>query len=351
MRYLLTATQLCATSASVAQSAAPAALHVADRVRVTAPKLEIARAVGLVNDQNGDALTVAIPNRAALLVIPWADLSTLEVHRPRTRKEGLLHGAKWGLGVGVVLGLISLATPTPKGEDFSEPLLALEAVLDGLGVGAAIGAVRPGRRWRGVDVQAARDAARQPVAVAVVAAVPDIQPLPTELPAQAARALVPIVDFTAGVNFPQYQWAQFPGLLAALAVNVVPGKRFGAALVGEFDNSLFRDALMGGGRVYFRGAPLLPGRGTMTGFGQVLGGDVRAERSGVVHSNGGRGVYAGLGVEYSVDATAFHLEAGYRSVPGGVIDDERVAGRHVGTLSGMRVVIGATYHLGYRARH
>jgi hypothetical protein len=339
---------------SVAQVPAPA-IRIGERVRLSAPVFELSKATAVVARRNVDSLTLALRGRSQHLALPWIDISGLEVREQRSRRQGALSRGRWGLGIGVLLAVVSLATPTPEGEDFSEPLLALEAVVDGALIGALVGVIAPGSRWRPIAVPDAREAVRvadlEEAAAPVVprveapAVLRDSAPsavLPTSVPGRDGLSLV---ELTTGINTPQLPGAQFPGLTASLAVNVIQSQQYGGALVGEFDNSYLRDALMGGARVFVRSAPLSSQRATFTFFGQTVAGQVRGERSGVVESNGGFGIQSGVGLQYGADVGAAHLQVDYRSVPGGYVDDDRVSGRHIASLSGMRVFVGGTFRL------
>jgi hypothetical protein len=313
------------------------ALQTGDRVRVVAPPTTDKSTTAVITSVSADALTLGFKKQRSRLVIPWTGITRLEVSEPRTRRQGVLHAAKWGLAIGTVLGVISLTTPMPEGEDFSESMLALEAVADGVLIGAFVGAIRPGRHWRRLNVAETRDATRLAVATPVAAAP---APAPPTISRQAGTT--PAFEYTVGFSAPVSRHAQFPGAAMALAINAGWTQTLGASLVGEMHAAIFRAALMGGARVYARSAPLYSGRRVTTFFGQVLAGKLRPEVSGVVRSNGGFAVQPGAGIDYGSGFFSGRLEVDYTIVPDGYVDDDRVVGRHVEELTGWRVVVGTT---------
>lgn len=316
-------------------AAAQDSIAVGDRIRVRTATLSTE---ALLTALQGDSLMLRTPRSIAVVSLPWADLTSLDASRNRTRGQGARRGAKWGAIVGAGLGLLLAVTPA---QDTSEnaAVLALDALWSFAVTGAAIGAIRPGKRWQRVNVQAARESARRaPAAVAAAATAPG-----RSRKWQHAPGTTPAAEIALGVNFPQFDAAQFPGLLASGAVTVTRRPRLGAAIVGEADASLFRSAVMGGARVYFRSRPLYERSPTFTWYGQLLVGRLRAERSGVQYSNGGSAVQPGVGVDFGAGAHAIRLEFDDRRVPNGVVHDERVTTGPIATLSGHRVALAWVY--------
>ena len=314
---------------------------VGDRVRVTAPRVAIDRLTTVVLAGDTGRLTIRAESGGPL-ELSSSDITLLEVRRVRSRREGAWRGLKWGLAIGTLVGLYSLSTPLPAGESFSETTLALEAVGYGALIGASIGAWKPGKAWHRADPARVR----VPVVIAVAPRV-DTQPARAKVSSPRAGK-TPIVEFTGGISLPPLPTAQFPGLNASLGVNLPRSRRYGATVVGEADLSHLRNALMAGVKLYGRTGALFERPWTLTYFAQGMAGQVRGGRSGVVHSNGGAGKLLGGGVDLGGGDRALRLQVDYRDVPGGVVRDDRVTTGPIASLSGIRVVIGATYRIGAR---
>jgi len=323
---------LLAASGSSGIAQAPA-LQPGDRIRLTAVEPAAFQGTARVSGTGGEALTI-VPGSGAPLVIPWTQVTQLAVHERRSRRAGAVHGLKWGLAVGSIVGVISLLTPMPEGEDFSETALALEAVLDGALIGAFVGAIHPARRWRDLSVREAREAA------ILFAQAPSPPRVPAAPPSPYAGR-TPAIELTAGFTSPTSQYAQFPGGTAALAVNRAWTPRLGAALVADADAAILRTAVLGGGRIWVRSGPLFSGKPVVTYFVQLLAGTVRGGESGIVSSIGGRAIQPGAGIDFGARAVAARLQMDYSSVPGSRVMDPRVTG-DVDDLTIVRVLVGVT---------
>ena len=304
------------------------ALALGDRVRVTTT----APVEGKLVVTGLDAASLTVASKGAAQVIPWSDVTRFEVLRRRTRRQGAVHGLKWGLAIGSAVGVISLLTPTPEGEEIDEKTLALEAVVDGAVVGAFFGAVFPARRWRELKVSEGQAAG------AIAASTPAAAPGP--LSPHAGKT--PAVELTLGTTSIALPGSQFPGVALSLAVNRALSPTRGFALVGESDVAFLRSAILGGPRFWMRTRPLFSGRMSSTWFAHVLGGTVRGAESGVMRSVGGSAIQPGFGVDIGSRAVAARIQWDHSSVPGSSIDDSRVPGEHVGTLSLGRVIVGVT---------
>jgi hypothetical protein len=155
----------------------------------------------------------------------------------------------------------------------------------------------------------------------------------------------PLAELSLGLNPLQLPQAEFPGGTASLAVNPTKMPRVGMGLVLDADSSYLRTARMAGARLYGRTQPLYRTPRTVTAFVQVLAGSVTGGDSGVVHSHGGLAVQPGVGLDYGSGPCAVRIGIDYRHVAGGFVDDDRIAGRHVATLSGPRLMIGLTFRM------
>jgi hypothetical protein len=341
----LSGTIALSLAASPVCEAQTGTLRSGDRVRLTIPALTTsgALATGVVDP---DTLRLTLKGRPSPLLVPWSSITRLSVSQPRTRRQGALNGLKWGLIIGAAVGAISLATPTPEGEDYDEGALAAEAVFDFAIVGTTIGALWPGRRWQRVNVADAREAVRlamgQPVPAPAPVAVAPVSP-------RAGRT--PAIELTAGSTAPGSKYAQFPGFAAVLAVNAPLKPRLGASLVAEAHGALFASSIKAGPRVYLRTAPLFARRRVVTFFAQMLAGSLRPERSGVVESTGGRALQPGGGIDFGSRSVAFRWQMDYTIVRNGFVNDDRTPGVHAEKLTASRVLVGVTLRSqGWRER-
>jgi hypothetical protein len=307
------------------------ALREGDRVRVTLTPVTLG-VTGRVKEFNADSVTV-VPTSGIPVALPWSQVTRLSVYQRRARAQGALHAAKWGLAVGTVVGVISLLTPMPEGEDFNETTLALEAVLDGALVGAVVGALYPARRWRDADIPETRGA------VAIAAAARARAP---RKPPSSLAGMTPAVELTAGATSIALPGSEFPGIAVALAANVALSPTRGFALVGDADLAYLRTGVFAGPRFWLRTQPLFSGRTTYTWFAQFLAGSVRGGESGVIRSQGGRAIQPGFGVDIGSRSLAARIQWDYSRVKGSYIEDSRVPGRDIDALTLERIIVGVT---------
>ena len=326
------------SSPSAAQNPA---LKIGNQVRLSAPDFPELKGT-VAGAPSAEGLSLTVSNKFAPLVIPWSSITSLAVNQPRSRGQGALRGAMWGAGLGAGIALIFLAAPAGPEEDSLAPT-PFDGFVTGVTLGALIGRLRPGSRWRAVDVAAARNSA----ANGALAADPEPQPRRAALES-ARKGTTPLAELTFGANFPQLQHAQFPGLIASLALNGLRRPRYGAALVGELDASYLRFGSMLGPRIYARSGPLFANRWTLTYFGQFLVGKVAGEESGVLRSGGGFATQPGVGIDWGRNAYALRVEFDYRNVPGSFVEDSRNSPPRIGDLSGERIAVGYTMRLGTR---
>lgn len=312
-------------------------LQIGDRVRLAAPAFQgQAHIIGL----SPEVLSLALPSPPGTALIPWSNISSLELNLRRSRFEGAVHGAKWGAGVGSLLGLLMLTLPGSPEEELTVEELAGMAFIEGVVIGTAIGAFRPGSRWRRLPVASAREA------VVLELNVPTPPADAVAAPVTVRRSHNPIVELTLGFDGPQLEHAQFPGVTGSIAFNRARNDRFGGALLGQLDLiSYLQRGLMAGPRLYARTAPLREDNRPVTYFAQVLAGRVVAEESGVISTNGGMGLQPGAGLDWGGQRMALRIQVDYRVVPGGTIQDSRLENPEIAKLSGVRVLIGVTGRL------
>lgn len=152
---------LCTSIVPVAVAAQPPRPPVVDgdRVRVTTPTLQ---GVFVVVASTADTLALRqTPADGAPTLVPWQDVTRLDVRRRRSQGAGGLRGA----GIGFVTGAVSGAVlGFASGDDDPSAWLAFTAgekaavagiAFGGVGllVGGIIGLVAPGERWDAVDLR------------------------------------------------------------------------------------------------------------------------------------------------------------------------------------------------------
>lgn len=334
IRAALLALSLFVVTASGAQTPV---LRQGDRVRVNGAATSGKHITGILTRFDTAALTLTAKDKMSPLAVPWSGVSRLAVSEARGRRQGAVHSAKWGLGIGAVMGLLLVLGPPLEDETMSEPHMAASALANFTIIGAMWGAVRPGRRWRAMNVAEARaSATRQPAIAERVSG--DVREASVSLRA----GTTPAVEFTIGASGPRSQYAEFPGLGVQLAANYGWKPRLGVALVADALADLHHTAVLGGGRIYVRNAPLFTDGEGLTFFAQVLGGKMRAESSGVVHSTGGPTIQPGIGIDYGIGSRALRIQLDRTVVRNGTIHDDRVASGPVGRLTSTRVFAGVT---------
>ena len=321
------------------------AVHPGKTVRFTAPSVLHGRLEGVYLGRSGDTVFFGNDERGPIEV-PSLAISALDVSMGKSRWRGALRGMLWGAAVAAPLGALAIAdTAWDTQADGSKASFVVTSVLSGAFIGGIVGLFVPARVWRRADPRVLMDA----TSTWKAGGASDNQPLPVvSEPVPVVQANAPprngataVVEATVGFTGPA-PYADFPTLVASLAVNLGRKPRYGAALVGDFDASYLRLGLMAGPRIYGRSGPLSGGPMTLTYFGQFLAGTVIGGVSGVIRTSGGFGMLPGAGLDFGLSQVAARAQIDYRIVPGGYMDDERIPGRHVSGLSGLRVVVGST---------
>ncbi len=121
------------------------------RVRVRAPSTVAGRLTGTVIARSADSVSLASPN-AVPMQVPLSALTSVEVSRGKSRRDGAVRGVLWGAGVGAGFGLLVLAAPdyceqayapgTPCSRNEDASAMVLGSVLTGALIGAIVGRER-----------------------------------------------------------------------------------------------------------------------------------------------------------------------------------------------------------------
>lgn len=133
-----------------------AELQPAARVRLRAPGVIAGRLQGVVIARTADTVTIATPS-AAPLQVPLARITSAEVSRGKSHRDGALKGLKWGTGLGLVSGILgAIGYEECTGDDCRDELTRGEAfttsLVGGALVGAGIGAMIGSEHWERLDL-------------------------------------------------------------------------------------------------------------------------------------------------------------------------------------------------------
>ncbi len=143
------------------------------RIRVSAPTVSSRPIVGEVVAVHSDTLVIDASawvrgrtqwERLEEAEIPLGSLTRLEVSQGKKSNvgKGALIGGLVGAGVGLALGLAASAEDSegfaPVGPEGAGDVLGVSAIMGGLGagIGALIGAISPGERWKEVPLDRLR---------------------------------------------------------------------------------------------------------------------------------------------------------------------------------------------------
>lgn len=144
---------------SVASAQDSGAIRANDRLRFTAPSAGFAtRVVGTVVEVRDGELHVALGRSptdpaAMLVVVPVASVTQLERSGgPRSRLQYGVYGGVLGAGLGALAGVLQSRMQTHQTDQFDrtsgrESHVA-EITIAGAVIGATVGAILPGERWR-----------------------------------------------------------------------------------------------------------------------------------------------------------------------------------------------------------
>ncbi|UCF19031.1 MAG: hypothetical protein JSU87_14030 [Gemmatimonadota bacterium] len=137
-----------------------------DRVRVTAPRMDLNKSVGSVAALHTDTVVFDVQDRSDALGVPLAHVTKLEVHRGQKSMAG--RGALIGAGFGTAIGL-GLAVAICSGDNCTSAsgdqyglaiaaavVLGVGAVALGAGIGALAGLTSKTDRWENVPLDQLR---------------------------------------------------------------------------------------------------------------------------------------------------------------------------------------------------
>ena len=134
-----------------------------DRVRVTAPSLDLDKDVGTVAALVADTFVVELEDQADALDVPLSEVTRLEVHQGHKSRAGTgaLIGAGAGAATGVTVALVDCAGDECHldGSDVTGAVvlvLGAGGALAGAGLGALIGAAIKTDRWELVPLDRIR---------------------------------------------------------------------------------------------------------------------------------------------------------------------------------------------------
>ncbi len=132
------------------------------RMRIQAPGIVAGRYVGTVISRTADTLVLGSPTSAPVRV-PVSRITSAEVSRGNSRGLGAVQGLKWGVPIGLAVGvLLAAGTSNPDdqycidncGQTDSEYKrnIIIASLFSGAFWGAGIGAIVGHERWERFDI-------------------------------------------------------------------------------------------------------------------------------------------------------------------------------------------------------
>lgn len=155
-------------------------LQLGARVRVRAPAVVAGRLETTVIGRSLDTVTLTTP-RGAPIRVPLAAITSAEVSRGRSRRDGAVKGLAWGTGIGLAVGLLGAvgndaASDACGAEPCKNDLTPGEAVaagfVTGALLGAGIGAIVGAEHWERLTMPAQVALRPSHAGVALVVAIP-----------------------------------------------------------------------------------------------------------------------------------------------------------------------------------
>ena len=158
---------ICATIAGYLTLTVPRAdaqlaeLQPGARVRVQAPGVVAGRLEATVIARARDTVTLTMP-KGAPIPVPLAAITTAEVSRGRSHRDGAVKGLAWGAGVGLAVGILSAVTydarsdacgTEPCENDYSPGEVVAGGFMTGAMLGAGIGALKGAEHWERLTIQ------------------------------------------------------------------------------------------------------------------------------------------------------------------------------------------------------
>ena len=131
------------------------------RIRVQAPGVVAGRVEATVITRARDTVTLTT-GRGAPVSVPLAAITTADVSRGRSHRDGAVKGLAWGAGVGVAVGIVSALTydagsdacgTEPCDNRYSPGEVVAGGFVAGAGLGAGIGAIKGAERWERLTLQ------------------------------------------------------------------------------------------------------------------------------------------------------------------------------------------------------
>ena len=131
------------------------------RVRVQAPGVLTGPLEATVVAHARDSVTLTT-SRGARISVPLAAITTAEVSRGRSHRDGAVTGLAWGTSVGLAVGLLSAVTydarstacgAEPCENDLSPGEVVAGGFMTGAVLGAAIGAIMGAEQWERLTIQ------------------------------------------------------------------------------------------------------------------------------------------------------------------------------------------------------
>ena len=151
----------CLTVTAPRADAQLAELQPGARVRVQAPGVVAGRLEATVIARARDTVTLTMP-RGAPIPVPLAAISTAEVSRGRSHRDGAVKGLTWGAGIGLAVGILSAVTydassdacgSEPCDNDYAPGEVVAGGFMTGALVGAGIGALKGSEHWERLTLQ------------------------------------------------------------------------------------------------------------------------------------------------------------------------------------------------------
>src|SRR5437764_1277057 len=117
------------------------------RIRLEAPGSVAGLMTATVTSRSRDTITIADEN-VAPLAVPLSHVTRVDISRGKSHSAGAVLGMKWGLAIGVPVGILAAASPDCEGcvKTSAAEWIAL-SVLDGVALGAGIGALVGRENW------------------------------------------------------------------------------------------------------------------------------------------------------------------------------------------------------------
>ena len=137
-------------------------LQAGARVRVRAPAVVAGRLEATVIARSPDSVTLTTP-RGAPITVPLAAVTSADVSRGRSRRDGAVKGLTWGTGVGLAMGVLGAVGydassdacgVEPCDNELTSGEFVAASVMTGALLGTAIGAIVGTEHWERLTLPA-----------------------------------------------------------------------------------------------------------------------------------------------------------------------------------------------------